>query len=387
MTTLVFADNAYGTIGSGLIASDTTLAFTSGHGARFPAVAAGQALYCCILNANNVLEEVIITLHVAGSDSATMTRAAGSTTAKVWSSGDRIEARLSSSILNSLAQLSGSTFTDFTVGTATVTGRIMMSTAAPVNYGLATIVSSASPDIWSAANTISYTGASTATGFQVAPQAGVSRTLIPTGAAVFATSANLIIQGTATSYTAAAGDVLDVYAITTAQHRMTIKKADGTPVSGASSANAYAIINDTKSSGVSGGTFTNGAWQTRDLNTEVYDASNIVTISSNQFTLAAGTYIIEWSAPGSQVDRHASRLFNITDTAVTQPGGVSVAPATSGQNASIGAWAGTISGTKVFEIQHQCQTTRSSEGFGNAAGTSFTVTNEIYTQVKITKVS
>lgn len=99
---IVLADNAYGTIASGLSVSDTALLFTTGHGARFPAVAAGQVLYCCILNATNVLEEVQITAHANGSDSATMVRQVGSTTAKAWTAGDRIEARISSTVLKRL---------------------------------------------------------------------------------------------------------------------------------------------------------------------------------------------------------------------------------------------------------------------------------------------
>lgn len=98
MSTLL-ADNAYGTLAVGLATGDTALTFTSGHGARFPTVTAPDVLYCCILNTSNILEEVIITAHASGADTATITRAAGSTVAKVWNIGDRIEARLSKTAL------------------------------------------------------------------------------------------------------------------------------------------------------------------------------------------------------------------------------------------------------------------------------------------------
>lgn len=122
---IVVSDNAYGTIASGLSVSTTALAFTSGHGARFPAVAAGQCLNCCLLNSNNTLEEVIITLHTAGSDSATISRAAGGTTAKAWNAGDRIEARVSSEVLGKLQQeaLKGTAITTADGG-ATYTGTL-----------------------------------------------------------------------------------------------------------------------------------------------------------------------------------------------------------------------------------------------------------------------
>lgn len=102
MATLL-ADNAFGTLGSGLLTSDTTLNFTAGHGARFPAVTAPDVLYCCILNASNILEEVQITAHTVNADSCTIVRAQGGTTAKVWNAGDRIEARVSKTTLQTMA--------------------------------------------------------------------------------------------------------------------------------------------------------------------------------------------------------------------------------------------------------------------------------------------
>lgn len=101
---IVLSDNSYGTLASGLTVSDATLIFTTGHGARFPAVAAGQVLYCVILNSTNVVEEIQITAHTSGSDSATIVRGANSTTAKTWSAGDRVEARISSEVLRRLQQ-------------------------------------------------------------------------------------------------------------------------------------------------------------------------------------------------------------------------------------------------------------------------------------------
>ncbi len=50
---------------------------------------------------------------------------------------------------------------------------------------------------------------------------------------------------------------------------------------------SYAIIADHKAQNTAGGTFTSGAWRTRDLNTEITDPDGIVSIASDQFTLAA----------------------------------------------------------------------------------------------------
>jgi microcystin-dependent protein len=96
---VLFADNAYGTISTSLAVGDTALNFTTGHGARFPVVAAGQVLYCTMVDSTNVVEEIQITAHTANADVATIVRGQGNTAAKAWSAGARIEARVSSTSL------------------------------------------------------------------------------------------------------------------------------------------------------------------------------------------------------------------------------------------------------------------------------------------------
>jgi len=48
----------------------------------------------------------------------------------------------------------------------------------------------------------------------------------------------------------------------------------------------YILVQDTKASGVGGGTFTAGSWQTRNLNLELSDSGNLCSISSNRLTLS-----------------------------------------------------------------------------------------------------
>jgi len=66
----------------------------------------------------------------------------------------------------------------------------------------------------------------------------------------------------------------------------------------------YILINDTKSSGTHGGTFSSGAWRTRDLNTIVSDTGGHASLSSNQITLEAGTYECFISCPAFDVENH-----------------------------------------------------------------------------------
>ena len=151
---------------------------------------------------------------------------------------------------------------------------------------------------------------------------------------------------------------------------------------------SYAVICDQKSSGTAGGTFVSGDWRVRDLNTELADADGIVSISSNQFTLQAGTYLIKWSCPAYGRSYHASRLRNNTDGINYSGASVYADYNSNVQNTSIGVARLTISAAKVFELQHRCaNTTNESTAFGVRVGNAFTVAYEIYTICEIYKES
>jgi len=147
---------------------------------------------------------------------------------------------------------------------------------------------------------------------------------------------------------------------------------------------SVARITDSKAQGTNGGTFTNGAWRTRDLNTIEEDPDSIVTLASNQFTLGAGTYLIQWSAPGFLINRHMTKLYDITNTADLAFGSSEyLGPASENMSASFGSDIVTLTANNTFEIQHRCQTTRSSNGFGVEAN----LAAEKYTMVTIFKLS
>ena len=135
---------------------------------------------------------------------------------------------------------------------------------------------------------------------------------------------------------------------------------------------SYALLAKVHDSGTSTtyfGAYTTGAWRTRDIDTEVSDEDGIVTISSNQFTLQAGSYLINAFAPACQVSCHQTRIYNVTDTTVVQLGSVEFAySASASGNPSYVSARVTITGAKVFEIQHRCATSRADYGFG--VGTS-----------------
>ena len=137
---------------------------------------------------------------------------------------------------------------------------------------------------------------------------------------------------------------------------------------------SYALLADIKlSSTAGGGTLTSGDWRTRDLNTEISDADGIVSISSNQFTLGAGTYRILANVPSYQTNRHQSALYNVTDSSYVQYGSTEYTGSSDNVNTiSILRSRFTISGSKVFEIRHRSQTTETTYGFGVGLGDYWT---------------
>lgn len=154
-------------------------------------------------------------------------------------------------------------------------------------------------------------------------------------------------------------------------------------ISGSGLFSAYAVLTDSKAAGSIGGTFNNGAWRTRDLNTEQADPAGIVSISSNQFTLQAGSYFIRWSTPALQVDNHKSKIVNVTDAsdAILGDNGYGGAGAVNGCH-SVGSGRITIAAAKAFELQHRCLTSRANYGMGSGADFS---SGEVFSIVEIWK--
>jgi len=145
----------------------------------------------------------------------------------------------------------------------------------------------------------------------------------------------------------------------------------------------YALIEDANANGTVGGTFTAGAFRTRRLNTKPVDEIGI-TLSSDQFTLPAGTYRIHARAPGFGVSNHVLRLRNITDSTDELIGSAGRATSASGEGDSVILGQFTISATKTFEIQHRCSLTVATFGFGTSTALAG---SEVYTQVALLKVA
>tara|TARA_R100001086_G_scaffold235620_1_gene158612 strand:- start:338 stop:940 length:603 start_codon:yes stop_codon:yes gene_type:complete len=151
---------------------------------------------------------------------------------------------------------------------------------------------------------------------------------------------------------------------------------------------SYALICDSKGNNTDGGTFTSGAWRTRDLNQEISDEDSIVSISSNQFTLGAGSYLIKFRAPAVKVDFHVTKLILITAGVSSFSEKAGSSEYTGGgvlQTVSFGVARVTLTGSGAFEIQHQASVTKTTDGFGQPSNGY--ANESIYTTVEIYKES
>lgn len=145
------------------------------------------------------------------------------------------------------------------------------------------------------------------------------------------------------------------------------------------------ILQDQKASGTNGGGSSVG-WQTRTLNTSVLDQIG-VNLTTNQFTLPAGTYYVQISTPATQVNNHRCRLYNVTTSSTVLLGTSEIA-----QNATPGNMTNrsfidayfTNASSGTYRVDHYCATAFANNGLGSNASSGDV---EIYTTVKIIKIN
>ena len=102
--TIKVANNAYSTLAGSITDVATSLSVQTGHGARFPSLSAGEYFYATLIDSSNNLE--IIKVTARSTDAFTIERGAEGTTNRAYTSGDRIELRITAG-----------TITDFAAGT------------------------------------------------------------------------------------------------------------------------------------------------------------------------------------------------------------------------------------------------------------------------------
>lgn len=137
--------------------------------------------------------------------------------------------------------------------------------------------------------------------------------------------------------------------------------------------------------GGDGGTFTSGAWRTRDLNTIGVNTITGASLASNRVILPAGTYFITGYAPARNVGNHKARLYNVTTAAAVAYGQNQIATEWSyTSNTSTVKVFVTFTVTTTIELQHQCAITFESYGFGQWTGFG---EDEIYAMLTVRRIS
>ena len=202
--------------------------------------------------------------------------------------------------------------------------------------------------------------------------------LVKDGVATFQTAAGspLVFEG-------ATADAFETtFAITdpTADRTITFPDSSFTVPTAGGLFSGYAIFADQKAQHTMGGTFTNGDWRDRDLNTTIAntDTTNI-TLGTNDFTLLAGNYFIQWNAPSYGVTRNTTRLYDGSSSVGVGMGSWTVNDIT----VSYGSTRVTPGTSTTYQLQHHCTTTTATYGFGYAANYSV----EQYATVLICKES
>jgi hypothetical protein len=147
--------------------------------------------------------------------------------------------------------------------------------------------------------------------------------------------------------------------------------------------NRYSRIVDSKTAGTTGGTAASGN-QTRTLNNIAANSGDVVTLTSNTFTLRPGTYRIGVSAPALGVGANRISLWNVGNSTRVATGASSYSnPANGDQVRALLNAHFTIAANTDLQIQHHCQSANATNGLGIAINDGG---SEIYTVVELWRV-
>jgi hypothetical protein len=143
-----------------------------------------------------------------------------------------------------------------------------------------------------------------------------------------------------------------------------------------------------QSPGTSSGAGTAATWTTRTLNTVVQAGIVGASLSSNQFTLPAGDYEVEYRSPHRNVNYNRARIRNITDSTTPSFSDThehnTAAAAVHGITRTAGPDRFSITSPKTFEMQYWFSTNSNINNLG-ATG-SGSGEDEIFGEVRIWKL-
>jgi hypothetical protein len=131
------------------------------------------------------------------------------------------------------------------------------------------------------------------------------------------------------------------------------------------------------------------AWAQRVLNTVQTDtASNVVSLSANNFTMKPGTYEYDWNTQFWRCNRTGSRLQNVTAGTVVSFGTSAYSWATdSTSTMSIGCGQITIAANTTFALYAYTESSGGSYGADPWSGMPAPVSASLYSVVKFRKIA
>ena len=223
-------------------------------------------------------------------------------------------------------------------------------------------------------NSFDVTGTTAITSISTWPIGGLA-TLHFDGALTLTHHATDLILPGGANITTAAGDIGIFYEYASGDWRC-ISYVPAAFSPGGGSGSPTFILEDQKSNGTNGGGM-GMSWTTRPLNTEVRDASGIVTISGGRFTPTVDCWV-EWSVPGYQVNSFKSRLYNNTDSAVVSAG-TTERSAVADDIMTTSTGGGLCLAGKEYMIETRAATANNTDGGGDSGSIGSEV--ETYTRV------
>ena len=190
----LFTNNAATTLASGITNVATTLTVASGTGALFPSPTGSNYSYVTLINAAGTVLE-IVKLTARSTDTLTITRAQEGTTASAFSTGDKVELRVTAAGMTD-------TFNNGGVQSATAVAGTGISIGSVTTTGAAThtINNTGVTSVTVAAGTgMSGGGTVTTTGTVTLNNAGVTSLTAGTGISVSASTGGVTITNTSSA--------------------------------------------------------------------------------------------------------------------------------------------------------------------------------------------
>jgi hypothetical protein len=145
--------------------------------------------------------------------------------------------------------------------------------------------------------------------------------------------------------------------------------------------NAFIHAQEQQAGGTQGGTFTNGAWRVRTLNTVLVNHITGASLASDKITLPAGRYFVHANAPAYNINQHQARLFDNTGNVALLYGPGEYCFNTQSRAFVSGEF--TLAVQSDVRLEHRSNATGGTASFGNAVSWS----TEVFSEVIIWKLA